>query len=131
MSVKVKWKYDNRKLHELIKKTSGPAVKRIVSDGVEYGVYVELGTSKMPARPCAVPAAERVFKHFFVKGFKAAFEGGDISLKAAETVVDKTAFEFERHWKLNIINAPKFGPGGGKGAIDTSAYLNSIHVRKG
>ena len=33
---------------------------RWVSDAVEYGIYNELGTWKMPARPFMVPAVERV-----------------------------------------------------------------------
>lgn len=32
--------------------------KRIVTDSVEYGVYVELGTSRMAAQPYLVPATE-------------------------------------------------------------------------
>ena len=31
-----------------------------VHDGVEYGIYQELGTSKMAAQPFMVPAAEKV-----------------------------------------------------------------------
>ena len=33
-----------------------------VSDGVEYGIYQELGTSKMRAQPFMVPAVEAVRK---------------------------------------------------------------------
>lgn len=32
----------------------------VVHDGVEHGVYVELGTHHMPARPCAQPAIATV-----------------------------------------------------------------------
>ena len=31
-----------------------------VADGVDYGIYQELGTSRMAARPCFVPAVESV-----------------------------------------------------------------------
>lgn len=31
-----------------------------VADGVEYGIYQELGTSRMQARPFMVPAVEKV-----------------------------------------------------------------------
>jgi HK97 gp10 family phage protein len=31
-----------------------------VSDGVEYGIYQELGTSRMAAQPFLVPAVEKV-----------------------------------------------------------------------
>ena len=33
-----------------------------VQDGVEYGIYQELGTHKMAAQPFMVPAAEKVAK---------------------------------------------------------------------
>jgi hypothetical protein len=33
-----------------------------VHDGVDYGIYLELGTYKMAARPCLTPAAESVAK---------------------------------------------------------------------
>ena len=43
--------------------------QRIISDGVEYGVYQEFGTVAVPARPCATPAVAEV-----EKGFAKAFE---------------------------------------------------------
>ena len=39
-----------------------------VQDGVEYGIYQELGTRKMAAHPFMVPAVERV-RPFFEKLF--------------------------------------------------------------
>lgn len=35
-----------------------------VQDGVEYGVYVELGTYKMRAQPFMVPAVERAQRQY-------------------------------------------------------------------
>ena len=35
-----------------------------VQDGVEYGVFQELGTSKMPAHPHLIPAVEKHAKGF-------------------------------------------------------------------
>ena len=35
-----------------------------VHDGVEYGIYQELGTSRMAAQPFMVPAVEQVSKDF-------------------------------------------------------------------
>lgn len=32
--------------------------ERVISDGVEYGIYQEFGTSHLAARPCAGPAVE-------------------------------------------------------------------------
>jgi len=34
----------------------------VVSVGAEYGIYVELGTSRAPAQPFLLPAAEQVIK---------------------------------------------------------------------
>ena len=42
----------------------------IVRDGVEYGVFLELGTSKMAARPFVLPAVES-----WRDRFQAAFSG--------------------------------------------------------
>lgn len=36
------------------------ALSAIVADGVEYGIYNELGTSRMAARPFLTPAVEAV-----------------------------------------------------------------------
>lgn len=35
-----------------------------VADGMEYGIYVELGTSRMAAQPFFAPAAEWVFPQY-------------------------------------------------------------------
>ena len=40
-----------------------------VEDGVEYGIYQELGTSKMAAQPFMMPAVERIRK-FIAKRFQ-------------------------------------------------------------
>lgn len=45
----------------------------IAQDGVEYGVFVELGTSRMAARPSLVPAIENNRQAFF-NAFKELFE---------------------------------------------------------
>lgn len=43
-----------------------------VQDGVEYGIYLELGTSRVAARPFMVPAIERAWK-WFEKRFEELF----------------------------------------------------------
>ena len=44
-----------------------------IQDGVEYGVFQELGTSKMAAQPFLVPAVERR-RAAFLSAFKELFE---------------------------------------------------------
>ena len=36
-----------------------PPLERTIADGVTYGVFQEFGTSRMGARPCALPAVEQ------------------------------------------------------------------------
>jgi len=43
-----------------------------VQDGVEYGIFQELGTSRMAAHPALIPAVER-HVHPFVEGFANIF----------------------------------------------------------
>ena len=44
-----------------------------VEDGVEYGIYQELGTSRMSKHPFLVPAVERVSKYIAEK-YKGLFK---------------------------------------------------------
>lgn len=88
---------------------TGRRVERIIADGVTYGIYNELGTSKMPAHPFMSPAVE-------------AAQGGFMSAAAqvttdvqAEAVVEKAARDIEKGAKER---AP----------VDTGALANSIHV---
>lgn len=103
---------DDRKLRELIAKTAGKGPVKVVADGVEYALYQEWGTSKMPAQPFMTPAVEAVRP-----GFAKAFEGA-ITNDQAEKVVTKTAFDVERLAKQNA-------------AVDTGAMRASIHVVDG
>jgi len=100
---------DDRELKRLIANTGGPAVTAIVADGVEYGIYLELGTSKMAAQPAANPAVEAVRP-----GWDAAFKN-QLTDAQVSAVVRKTAFDIERGWKE-------------RAAVDTGAYKNSIHT---
>ena len=45
----------------------------IVQDGVEYGIFQELGTSKMAAQPFLIPAVE-AFTQRYQDAFKVLFE---------------------------------------------------------
>jgi hypothetical protein len=44
----------------------------VAQDGVEYGVYVELGTSKMAARPALIPAVEK-WREQYLTAFNGLF----------------------------------------------------------
>lgn len=46
---------------------------RSIGDGVEYGIYHEMGTSRMIARPWLVPAFEREYETLLT-GLKALFD---------------------------------------------------------
>jgi hypothetical protein len=106
---KIQITVDDRKLRDLIAKTKGPAPVRIVADGVEYGLYQEMGTVKMGGQPFMVPAVEKVRP-----GFGLAMKGA-ITRAQVEQVVEKTARDVERF-------AKQFAP------VDTGALRNSIHV---
>lgn len=99
-----------QELRALIANTGG-RVERIVADGVEYGVYQELGTVKMSAQPFMRPAVEAVRS-----GFDAAFRN-QLTAAQAEAVVVKAALDIERGAKER---AP----------VDTGALKNSIHVEE-
>ena len=101
-------------LEELLKSLRGQHVK-VVSDGVEYGVYQELGYMAggvtWVQHPFLVPALEQV-RPGFVKAVSQAIEkGGDM----IDAVVDKAAQDVVA---LARINAP----------VDTGALKNSIMV---
>lgn len=99
---------DKLVLRALISNT-GASVERTVADGVNYGIHLEYGTSKMAAQPSARPALEAV-RPAFARAFQNQLTDAQV-----ESVVVKTAFDVERGWKER---AP----------VDTGAYKNSIHV---
>jgi len=76
-------------LDRLIANT-GKTAERIVADGVNYGIYQELGTSKMGAQPFMSPAVEDVRG-----GFMQA--AAQVTTNAqAEAVVEKAARDVEK-----------------------------------
>ena len=103
---------DDTELLRLMRATSGPGPVKIVADGVEYGIYQELGTSKMTAQAFMGPAVEAVRP-----GFNQAFSGVITNAQAA-AVITKTAFDVERGAKQ-------------RAAVDTGAMRSSIHVVEG
>jgi len=100
---------DDRMLKQLIADTGGPAKTAIVADGVEYGIHLEFGTSKMRAYPAARPAVEAVNK-----GLTQAFMNHLTDVQVGQ-VIKKGAFDIERGWKE-------------RARVDTGAYKNSIHT---
>ena len=115
MGVTIRIDVDDRELVKLINAASGPIKPKVVADGVNYGIYQEMGTVKMAARPCAVPAIEAVRG-----GFAQAFaQASAITTALAQGVVEKAAQAVEQGWKQNIIT---------KGVVDTGAYLASVHT---
>lgn len=125
---KITIRVDDRALIKLMNETKGRGPVRIVADGVEYGLFVEMGThekrggilgalgfkgaQRAGAQPFMRPAVEQVRP-----GFNKAFTGV-ITNKQAEQVVVKAAFDVERGAKQ-------------RAAVDTGALKNSIHVVEG
>lgn len=123
MAETIRLEVDDRRLVQLIRNTGGREPVRIVADGVEYGIFVEMGTStrsffgiirkaRMAARPFLMPAWEAVRP-----GFLAAWRQVK-SLERKESVVENAANDVER---LAKANAP----------VDTGALRASIHVVAG
>lgn len=90
---------------------TGKTVERIIADGVTYGIYNELGTSKMAAHPFMSPAVEAVRADFMQAAAQVTTD------EQAEAVVEKAARDVERGAKER---AP----------VDTGALVNSIHVEE-
>jgi hypothetical protein len=103
---------DDRKLQEIIRATAGNVKRRIIADGVEYGVFVELGTSRMAARPALVPSFETHTANLG-RALGQAVERG-VSL---DDVMSKTAFDVQRGYQENV-------------PVATGALKNSIHVEE-
>lgn len=106
---KITVKVDDSKLRELINGTKGIVKPRIVADGVEYGLHVHEGTTRMGPRPFMLQAVESVRP-----GFEKAFDD-QLTVKQVGFVLDKTARDVERGAKQR---AP----------VDTGALRSSIHV---
>lgn len=112
MPPKISIRVDDKELVRLINKTKGKGPIRVIADGVEYGLFQEMGTSRGAAQPFMKPAVEAVRA-----GFNKAMQGA-LTMEQITLVVDKAAFDIER---LAKQNAP----------VDTGALKNSIHVVDG
>jgi len=102
---------NDRELKKLLDAVAEGEHLRIVADGVEYGIYQELGTSKMPAHPFMTPAVEAMRDKFA----DAVRKGWMIAL---ENVLDKVAMDI-------VARAKALAP------VDTGLLKNSIHVVSG
>lgn len=100
-----------RKLIKDIEKQGNPV--RFVADGVEYGVFIEFGTAKMPARAAGGNAVESLRNT--VERVMSQVK----SLDQMGTALDKLAYDLEKLWKQNVTSMH---------AVDTGAYRASIHV---
>ena len=103
---------DDKALVALIAATAGKKPVRIVADGVEYGLFQEMGTVKMGAQPFMVPAVEAV-RPSFVAAWKSVK-----SLTDAERQVQLSAEHVERL-------AKQYAP------WETGALRSSIHIVTG
>lgn len=108
---KVKYNVNTAQLDKIIKQVAGNDVKKYtIADGVEYGLWQEIGTSRNQAQPFMIPAFEQHTKQLG-KAIGQAIERGvdlnDVFTKVAFDVQDGAA-----------ENAP----------VDTGALRNSIHV---
>jgi len=86
----------------------------LVGPTVKYAVHVELGTSKMEARPFVRPAAERVQSDF---GLVSQFVDGGVLEVGEAGLVEATALAVEAEI-VRIITE--------KGLIDTGAMRASV-----
>lgn len=125
---KITIRVDDRVLVKLIKESSGKGPVAIVADGVEYGLFVEMGTHEKRGGVLGAlgfKGAQRTGPQAFMKpaverarpGFNKAFKGA-ITIEKADQVVRKAAFDIERIAKELV-------------AVDTGALKNSIHVVTG
>jgi len=106
-------------IDELLRSLKGQHVK-IVSDGVKYGIFWELGhttpSGAFLQKPFLVPACEQV-RPSYEKALKQAVNSGDMGL--VDSIIDKAAFDIENRAKQIITELP---------LIDTGALRNSIQV---
>jgi hypothetical protein len=102
---------DDAKLQAIKAAVADQTVKsRIIHDGVEYGIFVELGTSRMAARPNLVPAFEQV-----TKGLDEAIGQAIERAINVDDVMAKMAFDIQAIWASGV-------------PVNTGAFRNSITV---
>lgn len=102
---------DTKKLNQIIQAIGGQPVKRrVIHDGVEYGVHQEFGER---GHPSLVPAFERHTKDL-PKLVGQAIEAA----VPLDPIMGKIAFDIQADWASDV-------------SVDTGAYKNSIIVSEG
>lgn len=102
---------DTKILDKLIKTVGeGQTKTYTIHDGVEYGIYVEFGTTKQQAKPALVPAFEKHTKQL-PKALGQAIERG----VNPDDVLGATAFNIQADYQADV-------------PVDTGALKNSIGV---
>lgn len=103
---------DDAKLQDIIRATEGGVKRRIIADGVSYGIHQEFGASGRTAHPFLIPAFEQHTRSI-----------GDVLGKAIEAgtslddVIGKIAFDIQGM-------AQELAP------VKTGALKGSIHVEE-
>ena len=108
----VTFRLDDAKLQQIIKASEGRAKTYYIADGVEYGVFIELGTSRTAARPCLVPAFNKV-QFGIPPAIGRAIEAGVNIFD----ILQKAAFDIQRLYQESV-------------PVATGALKNSIHVEE-
>lgn len=105
-----KIKIDIRILDQLIKQTSEKVPTFVITDGVEYGIFTEFGTSRMAAQPALVPAIESNVRRLPKVIREALEDGGSL----ADTL-EEFAEDIAGDWSDTV-------------PVRTGALRDSIHV---
>lgn len=107
MADTVKIELDDRKLQEMIRATDQQVRRRVIHDGVNYGVFQEF-TSQ--GHPSLVPAFEKHTRSLPDAIGQAIERGANL-----DDVIGKVAFDIQRDWAGDVN-------------VDTGAYKGSITV---
>lgn len=120
--------YDFSALDDLLRKMKGK-YQRIIADGVNYGIYWELGHmsgENFLQHPFFAPALEEWRKPFQ----QALQQAVDKRVDNLDDVLDKLALDVATSIKKEISAIKDKGNGNQSDLIDTAALLNSITVLK-
>lgn len=98
---------DDAKLREIIQATEGGVRRRVIHDGVEYGIFQEF-TER--GHPSLIPAFENHTKNLGRAIGQAVEQGGNL-----DDLIGKVAFDIQRDWAADVN-------------VDTGAYKGSIKV---